>query len=1490
MEVKEIETQQKFSKEEVLNASTEYFKGDAMAADVWLRKYALKDSEGAIYELTPEDMHRRLAKEFARIEKNYNNPISEDEIFDLIKDFKYIIPQGSPMAGIGNNFQYVSISNCFVIGNEVDCDSYGGILKLDQELVQLQKRRAGVGLDLSFVRPEGSIVLNSALTSTGVVPFMERYSNSTREVAQDGRRGALMESISIVHPDSEKFIDAKLEEGKVTGANISIKLTDEFMNAAINKTSFTQKYPIDSEIPTYTKEIDAQELWKKVIFNAWKCVPYDTEIVAYDENDKFCIKKIGEIVKEKSKFKVLSLNLQTFKVEKKEITDFQEYENSKKIFLLKTKRGKEILSTNDHIVYILKDDKLKEIPICEVKSGDFLITTNKNRFDENDFNDMIELDLKYFENFSVTFDDFDKKMNDQKIINDLGFYEKSSKASHCLKNKKISVKEFIKIKEKLGNLQNIKIVYGDAKCDVNFEIHNELMLFLGLWIAEGSYHGTELLLHINKSEIQYYEKTFDYVSDKFNIKWGCEIEENYAKITFSSSMLVNFCKSIGFDYENRNKKIPDWIYRISLNKVGWFLNGVFSGDGTVSKRGFISLTQSNKKLIEDVRNLLLMFGIQSSVGLSEKMGDKIIKGKNCNIKDSYKLSISKSGNMIFYKRISFVLKDKRDRIALDNLKDLCVIPLSKEKLNKLRLFGRKTVSKSLLINKMNEKNIDIDFKILNDDIIYEEVEFVKEQNCNIDKVYDITVKDNHTFILANGCVISNSAEPGVLFWDTIIRESISDCYSDLGFNTVSTNPCFEGNQRLLTEGGYKTFKELSELTKQKKCPKLINRYGEAVDGSVWSNGVKKVVELTVNYDKKIICTPEHKFATITNVNDSVEYSIEAKKALTYNLISFSKTKLNEKFHVYENSVNVTGVQMLEFPVEVFDFNLQDNCHWGVVEDMIVHNCGEIPLCPGDSCRLLAINLYSYVENPFTENASFNHELFKKHVFIAQRIMDDLIDLELEKIDSILRKIDSDPEPEQIKNTERNLWVQIKEKAELGRRCGLGITAEGDVLAAIGLIYGTDEATNFAVEIQKTLKLEAYRSSVNLAKERGAFEIWDAQREINNPFIQRIKDEDEYLYNEMMAYGRRNIALLTIAPTGSVSIMTQTTSGIEPVFLPSYMRRRKINPQEKDTRVDFTDKQGDCWQEYPVFHHKFETWLEVNGYDVTDVKKMNSAEVNKIVEQSPYYKATSADVDWVKKVEMQGKIQKHVDHSISVTVNLPNDATEELVAKVYETGWRVGCKGLTVYRDGCRSGVLVSSKEEKDNGVEHETHAVKRPKAVNADVLTFNNNYEKWVAVVGKLAPYDGVEEQPYELFTGKLDSFPIPSYVEKGQIVKRKIKGEDGKDVSVYDFKFVDKDGYAVEMGGLSRSFDEEYWNYAKLISAVLRHRMPIQYAVEVVKSLKLKGESLNTWKNGVVRTLKQYVKDGTKSADTCEVCGAKLIYVEGCLKCNSCGQYSKCG
>ena len=843
-----------YSYDEAYNASLEYFKGDELAARVWVNKYAVKDSFGNIYEKSPEDMHWRIANEVARVEAKYPNALSSQELFDLLDHFKYIVPQGSPMTGIGNDYQIASLSNCFVIGLDGSADSYGAIIRIDEEQVQLMKRRGGVGHDLSHIRPKGSPVKNSALTSTGLVPFMERYSNSTREVAQDGRRGALMLSVSIKHPDSESFIDAKMTEGKVTGANVSVKLDDEFMQAAVEGKPYTQQYPIDSPNPMVSKEIDASALWKKIVHNAWK-----------------------------------------------------------------------------------------------------------------------------------------------------------------------------------------------------------------------------------------------------------------------------------------------------------------------------------------------------------------------------------------------------------------------------------------------------------------------------------------------------SAEPGVLFWDTIIRESVPDCYADLGFRTVSTNPC-----------------------------------------------------------------------------------------------------------------------------------------------------GEIPLCPYDSCRLLAINLYSYVVNPFTPEAYFDFDLFKKHVALAQRIMDDIIDLELEKIERILEKIDSDPESMEVKGSERHLWEKIYHKSGLGRRTGVGITAEGDMLAAVGLRYGTEEATEFSEKVHKTIALEAYRSSVNMAKERGAFEIYDAEREKNNPFINRLKEADPELYEEMKKYGRRNIACLTIAPTGTTSLMTQTTSGIEPVFMPVYKRRRKVNPNDANVHVDFVDETGDAFEEYVVFHHKFLTWMKINGYDPD--KRYTQEEIDELVEKSPYYKATSNDVDWLMKVKMQGRIQKWVDHSISVTINLPNNVSEDLVNQLYVEAWRSGCKGCTVYRDGSRAGVLISTKK-KDKKEEEEECRCKppqvvevRPKVLEADVVRFQNNKEKWVAFVGLL---DG---RPYEIFTGLQDDeegIVLPKSVTSGRIIKS--YDEDG--TKHYDFQFENKRGYKMTIEGLSEKFNKEYWNYAKLISGVLRWRMPIEQVIKLVGSLQLDSENINTWKNGVERALKKYVQDGTEAKGVkCPNCGHEtLVYQEGCLICKTCGS-SRCG
>jgi ribonucleoside-diphosphate reductase alpha chain len=850
-EISQEKSKQKtYTFDEALKSSKEYFNGDELAARVWANKYALKDSYGNLFEKNPDEMHIRLAKEIARIESRYPNPLGEEQVYNLLKEFKYIIPQGGPMSGIGNDYQIASLSNCFVIGHRNPADSYGGIMKIDQEQVQLMKRRGGVGHDLSHVRPQGSPVLNSALTSTGVVPFMERYSNSTREVAQDGRRGALMLSISSKHPDAEKFIDAKLEAGKVTGANVSVRIDDDFMQSIVSNKPYKQQYPVESNEPTFKQTVDASKIWKKIVHNAWK-----------------------------------------------------------------------------------------------------------------------------------------------------------------------------------------------------------------------------------------------------------------------------------------------------------------------------------------------------------------------------------------------------------------------------------------------------------------------------------------------------SAEPGILFWDTIIKESVPDCYADLGYKTVSTNPC-----------------------------------------------------------------------------------------------------------------------------------------------------GEIPLCPYDSCRLLAVNLFSYVENPFTPKAKFNFELFKEHVVYAQRIMDDIIDLELEKIDAILAKIGADPEDYEVKMVEDKLWRNIRKKAAEGRRTGVGITAEGDMLAALGLRYGSEIAVDFSEEVHKTVALSAYSSSITMAKERGAFEIFDAQKEMNNPFILRLKEQDEQLYTDMVQYGRRNIALLTIAPTGTTSLMTQTTSGIEPVFMPVYKRRRKVNPNDSETTVSFIDEIGDSWEEYKVFHHKFSDWLDLNGYNSDEVKTMSDEEVDAIIEKSPYYKATSNDVDWVSKVKMQGRIQKWVDHSISVTINLPENATEELVGQLYVTAWESGCKGVTVYRDGSRSGVLVSNKKDSKEVISDDPASFKRPKSLNAEIIRFNNSDEKWIAFVGIK------DDRPYEIFTGIADEemYPIPKSIKNGKILK--VKDKDGN--SRYDFQYTDKYGYQNTLGGLSHMFDKEFWNYAKLISGVLRHRMPIPGVVNLVQSLRLDNETINTWKNGVERALKKYIPDGTKpkTGTKCSECSSEsVVYQEGCLICQECG-YSKCG
>ena len=1225
-----IEQERKtYTKEEVLSAALEYFNGDELAADVWRKKYCLKDDKN-YYELTPDDMHWRIAKELARIESKYPNPMGEVEIFETLKDFKRIIPQGSPMSGIGNYFQVVSLSNCFVIGNDGESDSYGGIMKLDQELVQLEKRRGGVGVDLSFVRPAGSPVKNSAITSTGVIPFMKRFSQSTNEVAQDGRRGALMESISIKHPDSEEFIDAKLVSGEVTGANISVKLDDDFMNSAMNGKMYVQQFPINSDNPRFSKEIDAQKLWKKIIHNAWKSaepgILFWDKIIKESVPDCYadqgyktistnpCLPSNTWVMTDIGPQQIKDLINESFSTLTNGTKDLSGYEGffytgNKEIFKIKTKKGYVLEGTDNHQIKVVKNKtrRKKEYKWSEIKN---------------------------------------LKIGD-----------------------KIS----------LGNNRNVE---WDG--EGNFETGWLLGNFVGDGtLSENSYS----LKYWGSNKTNMKEQAVNFIKNNLKHRSDLGIDKN-------CDILVKGVKStelkvIGENFGiQSNKEIDNGIIeRSSSDFYRGFISGLFDADGTVShnkNKGInVRLSSSKIELCKLSQRMLSRLGIISTIYEDRRieqmreMPDGRGGKKEYLIHSSHELVISKDNVLEFQKRINFTDEEKYIKL------DLAVLSLDK----------RGLYSESF-----------------DDEIV------------------------------------------------SIISSGLSDVYD---------------------------------------CQILRSHEFEA-------NGI------------------------------------------------------------------------------------------------IVHNCGEIPLCADDSCRLLALNLFGYVMNPFLlpyddgMGSYFDWELFEHDVQLAQRYMDDIIDLEIEKIDAIIAKIDSDPEDESIKLVERNLWLRIKDKTIRGRRTGVGVTGEGDMLAALGLIYGTDEATDFSEKVHKQLKLNAYRSSVNMAKERGAFPIFSVKNEANNPFILRIKDEDPNLYDDMVKYGRRNIALLTIAPTGTSSIMTQTTSGIEPAFLIYYMRRRKINPQEKDSRVDFVDDEGVAWQEYPVFHHKFEMWLEVNGYNIEEVKVMKQEQLlNDVVKHSPYYKATSNDVDWVKKVEMQGRIQKHVDHSISVTVNLPKDTTEEIVSKVYETGWRSGCKGITVYRDGSRSGVLVGV-EDKKTEEPTEVHAPKRPKRLKGEIHRFQNNLEKWIAVVGMK---DG---RPYEIFTGKFENglSNLPNSLKECEVVKYIVEveeaNEEGKLVKVkkkrYDIEYVDSDGIKQSHMGLNHAFNPEFWNYSKFISGVLRHKMPIIYVYELVDSLNFKEDYITTWKNGVARVIKKYIKDGEMGKGTCPNCGSEhLHFVEGCLVCKSCGN-SKCG
>jgi len=1157
-----------YTHEEALAAATEYFGGDTLAAGVWLNKYALKDSFGNIYERTPDEMHRRIAAEIARVESRYKNPMSEDDAYALLRRFRFLVPQGSPMSGIGNPFQVVSLSNCFVIGVQGSADSYGAILKMDEEQVQLMKRRGGVGHDLSHLRPTGTPVMNSALTSTGILPFMERYSNSTREVAQDGRRGALMLTLAVQHPDAPFFVDAKMDSTKVTGANISLRLDDEFMQAVCSGKPYRLRFPVGSKKPLLEREISASDLWKKIVHNAWKSA--EPGLLFWDtvlrESVPDCYADLG--------FGTVSTNP---------------------------------CLTGDALVAV--SDGRGHIPIKELAEAGLDVPVYC-------LNEQGRLGIQMMRNPRLT---GEKQKVYKLTLDDGSTIRATGNHKFRLKNGEYREMEALQPGDSLMILTKFQgpVVNEEGKTQSNY-----------WWLNEGT-------VRANKSEHR-------LIAEVRTLQRA--MEQGYIAEIWSGEVRVQKkCEHCGNHFWTNYHRRETAFCSFRCNNV--YLN---ANQASREKRtATVNATYSQRATVVKNRQLEVFTRLKYDLNRIPKMKEWESACRDAGIPSQ--------------------IGTKHGFESYESLK----------------------VSASLY----NHRVVSVEFDGYED-------------------VYNGTVDHNHNFFA----------------------------------------------------GGWAS---------------------ETRDGK----------------EKRIY--------------------------------------LNQK------------------------------------------NCGEIPLCPYDSCRLLAINLLSYVQNPFSPEASFDFDLLKQHGELAQRVMDDIIDLELEKIEQILAKLDHDPEPEPVKATERELWLKIREKCLQGRRTGIGITAEGDMLAALGIRYGSDESLDFCENLHRTLALSVYRGSVNLARERGPFPIYDSLREEHNPFVQRLREADPELYTDMVRYGRRNIALLTIAPTGTTSLMTQTTSGLEPVFRISYKRRKKVNPNDKNARVSFTDAVGDSWEDYHVFHIPFRQWLETKGYDLAKVDKMPEAELQQIIEQSPWYRATAEDVDWVQKVHLQGRVQKWVDHSISVTVNVPEEATEDLIEKIYLTGWEAGCKGMTVYREGSRSGVLVSDKKKDDKKETFtETAAPKRPKVLDAVVVSFMNNDERWVAVVGLY------QERPYEIFTGRaVDSFSILTQVSEGKVIKVK---EDGK--NRYDFQYMDKSGYRVTIEGLSRTFNKEYWNYARLISGVLRHGMPLPYVVDMVENLHLETASLNNWKNGVVRALRKFIPDGTApSHNTCPACKTdNLVYQEGCLHCKNCG-HSEC-
>lgn len=1230
------------NEKDVYKESLLYFQGDELAASIWMKKYALKDSDGNFLEKSPDDMHRRLAKEFARIETKYPNRLSEDEIYELFKKFKHIVPQGSPMFGIGND-QIVSLSNCFVIGDQ-KYDSYGSIMRIDEEQIQLMKRRGGVGHDLSHLRPSGADVRNSAITSSGPVSFMKRYSNSTREVGQDGRRGALMLSMSVSHPDVEGFIDAKLDKNEVTGANISVKMTDDFMKAVDNDTKYKHQYPIDSNDPTHIKEIEAKSLWDKIIHNAWESAEpgvlfWDTII---KESVPDCYADLG--------YKTVSTN-PCFPASERLLTKDGYFKFGDLVNVDSTKNNNVVC--DKRISYVDDaDEKPENWKIDNEKHGT-VIRKASNVFLTQKDAQIIELETSKGFKLRCT--------PDHHIATTIGMIE----AKDLTPDNDI----LISIPDNNGTIIN-------KKPNNELEI---LSLLFGLIQGDGTMDKKRKRLHFDfwgddreRMKIlvcELIDKLYDIFGERRNkrnrILSKYFISEINDKIRISSAWVGKIFEEHDFKFNNKFD-IPEFIFNNSSNDIGkYYIAALLYCDGSIQgnmRSGYtIRLSQSNKEFLNKIQMILhsngLIFGI--------------------------------------YKR-----RDQK----------MTSLPNGKGSYSKYK---------------------------------------TKEQ-----------------FELIS------------------LGSGIVKYMSSIGF--------------------------LGDLSKE-------NKFNE-------------------------------------------KYNYQIKKSFTDTIVKISELD-NE-------------------PVFCLKEDIGRNI---IVNGISARRCGEIPLCPYDSCRLLAINLYGYVDDPFTVSAKFNEDKFIDHVTKAQRLMDDLIDLEIEKIDSIISKIKSDPEDEGIKSNELILWENIRKKAVEGRRTGLGITAEGDMLAALGYTYGTREATEFAVKIHQLLAVSAYKSSITLAQERGSFPIFSYMREQENPFIKRImgviEKTDPIFIDYCKRFGRRNISLLTIAPTGTTSIMTQTTSGLESAFLLSYKRRRKINANEKDPVVHFIDDVGDRWEEYNVVHHKFNIWLKKNGYNLDDIRSMNDDDLNEIIKKSPYYNATAEAVDWNEKIYMQGEIQKWVDHSISVTINLPKDTTEDTVSALYMNAWKYGCKGVTIYRDGSRSGVLVGNDDNDDQASDDDTF-YKRPKTIECEIYKFQNAGESWIGFLGLK------QGKPFEIFTGRHEAFPVPSNIKRGWISRVKYNGHDTR----YDLKYYDKHGEEQIMTGLNRVFNKEYWNYAKLISSNFRHSMPIVKVYEMIESIQWSGDNITTWKAGVLRMIKKFIQNGTNRSEACPECKQdSLIYQDGCITCVNCG-YSGCG